>query len=41
MVLPNNALQRNGRFLRFSRHPELTVQEGSHAQTRSEDNTSL
>jgi hypothetical protein len=37
----NKALQRTGRFLRFSRHPELTVQEGSHAQTRSEDNTSL
>ena len=27
-MLSNNALQRAGYFLRFSGHPELTIQEG-------------
>jgi hypothetical protein len=40
-VTSNNALQRTGRFLRFSGHPELTVQEGSHAKTRTKDDTSV
>ena len=40
-VTPNNALERAGRFLRFSGHPELTVQEGSHAKTRSKDHTAV
>jgi hypothetical protein len=39
--MPNNLLERRRRFLRFSGHPELTVQEGSHGKTRSEDDASL
>ena len=35
----NYTQERSGRFLRFSGHPELTVQEGSHAKARSEDHT--
>lgn len=36
-VSSNNALERTGRFLRFGGHPELTVQESSHAKTRTEN----
>jgi hypothetical protein len=39
--MTNKSLERSGRFLRFSGHPELTVQEVSHAQTRPEDNASV
>lgn len=40
-MTPNKALQRTGRFLRFSGHPELTIQEGSHGKTRTKDDVSL
>jgi len=36
-MTPNNTLERPGRFLRFSGHPELTIQECSDAKTRSEN----
>jgi len=41
MVRSNNALERAGRFLRFGGHPELTVQESSHAKARSKNDVSL
>ena len=40
-VRSNNAMERSRRFLRFSGHPELTVQEASHGKTRSEDDSSV
>jgi hypothetical protein len=40
-ALPNNAFEPTGRFLRFGGHPELTVQESSHAKARSKNDVSL
>jgi hypothetical protein len=40
-VTPNNSMQLTGRFLRFGGHPELTVQESSHAKARSKNDVSL
>jgi hypothetical protein len=37
----NKQLQRTGRFLRFSGHPELTVQECRNAKTRTEDDSEV
>jgi len=34
---PNKSFERPRRFLRFGGHPELTVQESSHAKTRTEN----
>jgi hypothetical protein len=38
---PNNRMQPTGRFLRFSRHPELTLQESSDADAWSENDVSI
>ena len=40
-TVANKSFERTWRFLRFSGHPELTVQEDSHAETRSEDDSSI
>ena len=37
----NNAFERTGYFLRFSGHPELIVQEISHAETRTENDQAI
>jgi len=37
----NNTFERTRRFLRFSGHPELTVQESSHAKTRTKNDLSV
>jgi hypothetical protein len=37
MLTPNKSLERTGRFLRFSGHPDLSNQECRDAKTRTED----